>query len=302
MRPRIAIILVNYKNYKDTLNCIESLKKVNYPNLLVIVVDNNSKDESYEMLLKESDENIKVIESGFNGGFAYGNNCGIRVALEEGAQYVLLLNNDTIVDENFLEPLVNKAESDELIGIVSSRIMFYPESHKIWYAGGAVDWKNLRAIHFGLKEDYTDAYAKETRVDFASGCCMLIPKKIFSNVGFLPEEYFMYCEDMDFCIMVTRAGYEIHYVPESVIYHCVSSSSGGEGSPFSIEWQTRARRIFWKKYRGNFSKLGKLMIPIMCDCRTIVKCLVGKNKIIGLKAFCRAYQKDERNSIVNMRQ
>jgi len=119
---------------------------------------------------------------------------------------------------------------------------------------------------------------------------MLIPKNTIKEVGLLPEEYFMYYEDMDYCIMVADKGLKIEYVPESVIYHCVSSSSGGDGSPFTVEWQARARRIFWKKYAQRFSIIKKIYIPIKCDCRTVVKCLIGKNKIGKVRAFVRSYR------------
>lgn len=287
----VTIILVNYKNYKDTLQCLESLDKVNYPNLSIIVVDNDSKDESVEILKRYANDRVKIVGSGYNGGFAYGNNFGIKMALENGSDYVLLLNNDTKVDKDFLTPLVQVTDNDEKVGIVSSRIMFYPEVDKIWYAGGRVDWSNLRAIHYGLKETISEKYLKNCDVDFASGCCMLIPKRVFEEVGMLPEEYFMYYEDMDYCIQVVDKGFKIKYVPESVVYHFVSSSSGGDGSPFTIEWQSRARRMFWEKYKSRFSIMRKIYVPVKCDCRTIIKCLLGKNGANNIRAYIKSFQK-----------
>ena len=287
----VTIILVNYKNYNDTLQCLESLDKVNYPNLSIIVVDNDSKDESFEILKKYANDRVEIVESGYNGGFAYGNNFGIKMALENGSDYVLLLNNDTIVDKDFLTPLVQATDNDEKVGIVSSRIMFYPEVDKVWYAGGIVDWANLRAIHYGLKEAISEKYLKNRDVDFASGCCMLIPRRVFEEVGMLPEEYFMYCEDMDYCIQVVDKGFKIKYVPESVIYHCVSSSSGGDGSPFTIEWQSRARRMFWEKYKSRYSMMRKIYVPVKCDCRTIIKCLLGENRTDNIRAYIKSFQK-----------
>ena len=287
---KVTIILINYKNYKDTLECLKSLNKVDYQNLSIIVVDNDSKDGSYEILKKNADARVEIVESGYNGGFAYGNNFGIKMALENGSDYVLLLNNDTIVDKDFLAPLLQAADNEEKVGIVSSRIMFYPDVDKVWYAGGKVDWRNLRAIHYGLKEKISEEYLKNRDVDFASGCCMLIPKKIFEEVGMLPEEYFMYYEDMDYCIQVADKGFKIKYVPESVIYHCVSSSSGGDGSPFTIEWQARARRIFWRKYSSKVSIIEKVYIPLKCECRTLLKCLIGKNRRASISAYIKSFR------------
>lgn len=290
VNKKVSIILLNYKNYNDTIKCLESLEKVKYPNLSIIVVDNNSEDDSLAILKKYENDRVKVIESGFNGGFAFGNNFGIRKALEDESDYVLLLNNDTVVDCDFLTPLLHVAENNKNVGIVSARIMFYPDIDKIWYAGGKVDWENLRAIHFGLKEEISEKYLQKRSVDFASGCCMLIPRNTIKKVGLLPEEYFMYYEDMDYCIMVADKGLTIEYVPESVIYHCVSSSSGGDGSPFIIEWQARARRMFWKKYTRRFSMIRRIYIPIKCECRTAIKCLIGKNKIRDIRAFVKSYK------------
>lgn len=289
---RVSIILVNYKNYNDTLKCLKSLEKINYPNISIIVVDNDSKDNSVEIIRKHTDKRVRIVESGFNGGFAFGNNIGIRMALEDNSDYVLLLNNDTIVDKGFLPSLICAAEKDENVGIVSSRIMFYPDTDIIWYAGGRVDWNNLRAIHYGLKEKVTDKYLNETVVDFASGCCMLIPKKVIEAVGLLPEEYFMYYEDMDYCIKVKDKGFKIKYVPESVIYHCVSSSGGGDGSPFTIEWQARSRRMFWKKYSSRFSFIQKKYVQLKCECRELLKCIIGKNgnnKLESIRAFLKSF-------------
>lgn len=293
VNKKVSIILVNYKNYNDTIKCLESLEKVNYPNMSIIVIDNNSEDDSLMILKKRENDKVKVLESGYNGGFAFGNNCGIRKALEDKSDYVLLLNNDTIVDCDFLAPLLRVAENDKSVGIVSSRIMFYPDIDRIWYAGGKVDWDNLRAIHFGLKEKISEKYLQKSTVDFASGCCMLISRNAIQETGLLPEEYFMYYEDMDYCIMVADKGFKIEYVPESVIYHCVSSSSGGDGSPFTIEWQARARRIFWKKYAQGFTLIKKIYIPIKCECRMIAKCLIGKNKIDSIRAFVKSIKPRE---------
>lgn len=117
IEKKVSIILVNYKNYKDTIKCLDSLKKVMYQNLSIIVVDNNSKDDSFEILKEYEDDRIIVMESGFNGGFAFGNNFGIRKALENDSDYVLLLNNDTVVDSDFLMPLLQVAENDKHVGI-----------------------------------------------------------------------------------------------------------------------------------------------------------------------------------------
>ena len=290
-QPKVAVIILNYCNYQDTLSCIKSLLKIDYSNYKVFVVDNNSPNESLKYLNTIIENNVEIIESGMNGGFAYGNNIGIKMALEDNSDYVLLLNNDTLVDKNFLEPLLCAAEKEKNVGIVSPRIMFYPDADKIWYAGGKVDWNNLRAIHYGLKEKLSDGYLKEAMVNFASGCCMLIPREVIDTVGFLPEEYFMYYEDMDYCVKVMDKGYKIKYVPESVIYHRVSSSSGGEESAFCIEWQNRARRTFMKKYGNDiFNPFTYVLVSIKCEMRSLVKIVLSTNKKNKLQAYIASFR------------
>lgn len=288
--PKIVIILLNYNNYNDTFNCVESLKKIKYSNFSIIIVDNKSTNDSLERLKNIENSKIKIIESGKNGGFAFGNNIGIKEALEQKAEYVLLLNNDTIVTPNFLDKLVECFYIEHDIGIATSRIMYNDERDKIWYAGGNIDWNNLRAIHEGINQNIYKNNEKKV-VGFASGCCMLISSECLKKVGDLPEDYFMYCEDMDYCIRVREFGYKIIYNSDSVIYHCVSSSGGGEDSSFVIEWSNRARRKFYKKYKKYIKKYKRGYVCIKCEIRTIIKIIVGKNKKQKLKAYKQSFIK-----------
>lgn len=287
---KIAIILLNYNNYNDTINCIESLKKVDYPNFFVIVVDNNSTNDSFAYLKKMENDKIKIINSGKNGGFAFGNNVGIKLALEQKAEYVLLLNNDTIVTPNFLTKLEECFLIKNNVGIVTSRIMYNKERDKIWYAGGDIDWDNLRATHEGINQSIYKKHEMR-EVNFASGCCMLISSECLRNVGGLPEDYFMYCEDMDYCVKVRECGYKIIYDSDSVIYHCVSSAGGGEESPFVIEWSNRARRKFYKKYKDYIRFYKRGYIYIKCEMRMLAKIFVGKNRRRALAAYKKSFIK-----------
>ena len=189
--PKIAIILLNYNNYEDTFACVESLQQVRYPNVDIIIVDNKSTNDSLEKLYELKSENIKIVDSGKNGGFAFGNNIGMEIAREENSDYVLLLNNDTIVTENFLDELLKCFSYEEDVGIATGRIMYNSEKDKVWYAGGKIDWNNLRAIHRGINGTVYSTKGMEN-VGFASGCCMMISKECLRKVGGLPEDFFMY--------------------------------------------------------------------------------------------------------------
>ncbi len=228
-RPLVEVVLVNWNSFDDTSDCIRSLSEAEYPNLSITVVDNGSTDDSLERL-KSTHPNVNYIVSDCNRGFSGGNNLGIRHALEAGAEYVLLLNNDTRVKPDFLTPLVKTAESTPNAGVVTGKILVEGTTPpEVWCAGGEYDLFRGRGIYYGHQgadsgEQDTGQYDTRKRVDLASGCLMLIRREVFNRVGYLPEEYFFGGEEWDFSASVREAGYEIWYVPESQIWHKVSSS------------------------------------------------------------------------------
>ena len=267
---KVAIIILNYKNSKDTIECVESLEKINYKNFNIIIVDNDSKDDSVEILRNHFKDKHIILNSGKNGGFAYGNNIGIKYALENGADYVLLINNDTIVEDDFLNVLVETAEKDKGVAIATGLIMNYYDKSKIWYNGGEIDWNKFYGYHLNERENF-NVISEEKEITFATGCLMLIRKDIFKNIGFLSEEYFMYYEDVDFCAKVQNKGYKIVYNSNSKIYHKVSASSGEEESPFAIEWNTRNRLRFYRKYKKISKGKMKIMFPYFFYSTRILK-------------------------------
>lgn len=242
----VYVILVNYNGYNDTIECIKSIKE-NNEIVKIIVVDNNSTDNSVAKLKKI--ENITLIESKENLGFAKGNNLGIKYAIDNKAKYIMLLNNDTEIKNNTISILKDKLIHDDSLGIVGSRIMYYNNPNLINYCGGHINWLKAISVHERYKEEVKEELAKFFYTDFITGCCMMIKKEVFDTVGLLPEEYFMYFEDVDFCVKVSEAGYKLGICTESVVLHKVSAASGGEDSPFSIEWMTRNRLIFMNKYK-----------------------------------------------------
>ena len=268
---KVAIIILNYKNSKDTIECVESLEKIKYKNFEIIIVDNDSRDESIKTLRSYFKDKYIVLESNKNGGFAYGNNVGIKYALDNGADYILLINNDTTVEKNFLDVLVETAEKDKNIGITTGLIMNYYDRNKIWYNGGEIDWNKFYGYHLNERGNFSTV-EEIKEITFATGCLMLIKKEVFETVGLLPEEYFMYYEDVDFCVMVKNNGYKIIYNSKSKIYHKVSASSGEEESPFAIEWNTRNRMKFYKKYKDLGSNKIKGVFPIFFYTTRLLKC------------------------------
>jgi GT2 family glycosyltransferase len=262
MEKKVGIILLNYKGVKDTIECVKSLEKISYKNLHIIIVDNHSQDGSYEKLKNSLDSKHIIIEAKANGGFAKGNNIGIDYALKMGCDYILLLNNDTLVEKDFLTELVNCYEVHKDAGIVGCKILYESKRDLIWYAGGEINLKRFYGFHYGEGQKDSGEFNREKEISFTTGCVMLIGRDVLEKVGKLPEEYFMYYEDVDYCLTVQEAEYKIYYCPSAVVYHKVSASSGGEASAFAIKWNTRNRIIFMNKFKYKVSKpsyiIGKL--------------------------------------------
>jgi GT2 family glycosyltransferase len=284
--PLVYIILVNYNGYKDTIECVNSLKKINYNNYKIILVDNASSDDSAK-ILKQKLNDCEIIKSKKNLGFAGGNNLGIKYSLDHKADYILLLNNDTIVEPQFLNNMLNSFSIGSKIGIVGCKIMYYSQKNIIWYGGGYIDWFKFIGVHYGMRQIDKGQCNNKKEMDFVTGCCMLVRREVFEKIGLLAEDYFMYFEDVDFCAKVKNAGFVIWYNPEAVIYHKVGLSSGGEESPFSIEWCTRNRLLFMDKYKNNVNKFSLILSKIFFYGTRFIRCFqyTLKNKKDKAKAI-----------------
>lgn len=243
---KVGIVLVNYNGYQDTIDCLKSLGKITYGNYCVIVVDNGSTNQSFEQLKSYESDSVVVLRERENLGFSGGNNVGIRYALQIQCEYLLLLNNDTIVEPDFLEPLVNCSKRENKC-ITTSKIMYADQPTNIWYAGGTINPVTSRVTHRGINEKDSIKYNDEESVSFVSGCCMLIPKEVFRDIGELSEEYFLYCEDVDYCCRIIEKGYAMRYCPSSKIYHKVNASSG-RNSDLVIYYTIRNKLYLIKKH------------------------------------------------------
>lgn len=222
---RVSIILVNYNGFEDTVGCVESLLQIDYSNFEIVIVDNGSSDDYRKLREEYNSSNVIVLDSGKNLGFSGGNNIGIRYAIERGTDYILLLNNDTIVEPDFLAHMVFAANEHNDGYVITNKMMYAFEKGKIWCAGGNFDPKTSRTSAYGINETDRDEYNHRREINFASGCCMLIPSKVLYAVGLMKEDYFLYCEDTDYCLRIQKAGFGILYEPKSKIYHKVNAST-----------------------------------------------------------------------------
>lgn len=240
-KPKVSIIVLNWNGKEDTIECIDSLVQITYPNYEIILVDNASTDGSAQYF-RDHYEEIKIIENRENLGFAEGNNVGIREALKQKANYILLLNNDTIVDPSFLEDLIEVGESDDSIGILSPIIYYYDDRNKIQYCGEKVNWYKGKLTKINL------ASKGVIQSEIICGASMLIKKETIEKIGLLPTEYFMLWEDIDYSIKALKNNIKNVYVTTSKIWHKGSVSIGGISSPFRMRYTIRNRIILWKKY------------------------------------------------------
>lgn len=247
MKAEISIILLNYNCYKDTIHCVDSIfehtKNIDFQ---IIVVDNQSTDDSFTQLKKL--KNIVLLQAKKNNGFAAGNNIGIQKALELQSKYVYLLNSDTIIDDSTISNLYKAMENSD-IAILGSRIMYHDHPNLIQYLGGHINWKKMAGCHNHEREQFDFKIDSIISTEFITGCSMFIRSSVFDKIGLLPEEYFMYCEDLDFCIQAKLNHLKLAVCTDSVVYHKVGSSSGGENSPFSIKWSNRNRIILIQRYK-----------------------------------------------------
>ena len=279
MKPKVVVIILNWNGWRDTLQCINSLRQVSYPTekLNILLVDNGSTDES--VLRFRSLDKLILLPLAENIGFSSANNVGIRRALDTGCDYVMLLNNDTVVTHDFLDSLLEVFEHDPTAGIVSPKIYCASNPNHIWYAGGR--FKGVRLIGEMVGHGVFDQgqYDVARSVDFAVGCCMLIKGCLFSQIGYLDERFFFYHEDVDYSYRARRAGFSVWYQPASTINHKVSRSVGSN-SPLQAYYSANARTLFFFKHiRGPRTALVCLLELIRLSRIVVRSYFTGDTKI-----------------------
>lgn len=258
--PLVFIVILNWNGWQDTIECVESCRELSYPHFRILIVDNGSSDGS-DAILRERLPGIEFIQTGSNLGFAGGNNVGIRYALEQGAYYVWLLNNDTTIGSGALNALVEAAERNDRNGMVGSKVVYSDNPVRIWYAGAVLDPQSpWRPHHRGLNEEDRGQYDKTGATGYVTGCSLLVRSETVEDVGLLDEELFLYFEDADWSARASSAGWKLVYCPGSLVYHKVSLSIGGAASPTLLYYTARNRLYFVKR---NFP--GKLLEALLYD-------------------------------------
>lgn len=289
----IAVIIVNYNGIKYNKECINSILNSDYNFIDIIIVDNGSTDNSIEDLKKNYKDEIIIFENRENRGFADATNVGMNYALEKQYKYVLWLNNDTIIEKNMISNLV-KCSIDNGKCVVSPKIMYFDHKDIIWSAGGEIDWLKGQTIQYGYKEKDIGQYDYQKKIEFASGCCVLIPIEVIKNIGLMEEKYFLYYEDTDYCAKMINKNITIMYEPNAKMYHKVSATTGGELSKLYVYYMTRSRLYFNNKYNKK-NLIASIYIYISC-LKKYVKWLINRRYdliSISLKAISDFYKNIE---------
>lgn len=233
----VGVVTVTFNSALVIRSFMDSLLKQKHKSFILYVVDNASTDATLEFLGEYNDSRIVMVRNLTNAGAAEGNNIGIRAALEDGCASIVLINNDTVFDDDLLSQLLlglKRHESD----MVVPKILYFDEPRKIWSAGGYFSWLRGAARHFGSDRDDDGKFDEPRFVDYSPTTCMLIRKEVFERIGFLDPHYFAYFEDTDFCYRAHQAGIKLVYVSSARLLHRVSSLTGLD-SDFYVRYSIR---------------------------------------------------------------
>ncbi|HEU4555664.1 MAG TPA: glycosyltransferase family 2 protein [Chitinophaga sp.] len=281
--PLVSVITVNYNNTQVTCELLASLQKITYPRLEVIIVDNASQEDP-RPVINAGYPGVKVIRSEENRGFAGGNNLGIAAAKGE---YLFLVNNDTEFTEGLIEGLLEVFQQYPDAGVASPKFHYFFHPGTIEYAGyNAVDVFTGRNSMVGCREKDQGQYDAITATPYAHGGAMMISRKALEEVGLMPELYFLYYEEFDWCEQFRRKGYRIYYQYKSLIYHKESMTTG-KNSPLKTYYITRNRILFMRR---NVQLPARLVFMLYFTFLTIPKNTlqyVLRREATHLKAFWR---------------
>ncbi|EKD46681.1 MAG: glycosyl transferase family protein [uncultured bacterium] len=271
LSPKIFVVILNFNGADTLLPCLASVFQSDYLNFEVVVVDNDSKDESFEKA-KLQYSRAHFIKNSENLGFAKGNNVAIRFALEKFADYIFVLNNDTVIEKTTLSKLIESTETNKLAGIVSPLIMG-PSDRDVWFAGGKIDWNKMRTSHL-FEVQSPLPYPTQ----YIAGCAMLIKKEVFKKIGLFDERFFLYYEDADFSMRARNAGYELLIAPSAKIRHLEQSNSN---NPAKIYWLVLSGCLFFNTHASFAWKLWLIPYLQLRKLKNFFNIIFSRNKNVA---------------------
>lgn len=271
---RLFIIILHFGDNRVTTKCVSSL--INYEgNYEEIVIVDNDEDLGFKIYdSRFKNQIVKIIKNKKNLGYAGGMNVGIRYALSKKATHILLLNNDTVIEKEFLIPLLKFLEKEKQVGIVAPAIKFQRNKKTIYDLGGKVNLVFGKTSHCEVGK--ITSYSPQL-VDYVSGCCMLIKREVLEKIGLFDERFFLYYEDVNFCLRAKEVGFTTYILPSVSIFHNLSKTVG-KNSSLAIYYQTKSALIFGEKRIKN-KPLNRLFIFF----QSLI--LIFKNPSTGISAF-----------------
>ncbi|WP_234119295.1 glycosyltransferase family 2 protein [Clostridium hydrogenum] len=289
--PKVFIIILNFNSFEDTKECLISLEDISYNNYEIVVVDNSNSEEDYKKL-KSKFSKHNIIRTDQNLGYANGNNIGIKFALEHGAEYICILNADVVVEKDFLKIIVDKLKNDKAIGIAGPCICEYNKRELVQCAGANISLYTglTKRLYRGYK--YEEIEKENKLVDFLGGACFVCRREVFEKIGLIPEIYFLFFEETEFCIKAKKAGYKLTCVTNSKIYH-KGSSTISRFSGLSYYFLNRNRVVFIKRNSNLFQKI---IFSMYIFIEAIGRIIIRREPFSLIKNFISGFKAD-RNSI-----
>jgi GT2 family glycosyltransferase len=282
MSPKVCCVILTWNDIENLLECLESISRLTYPNLEIIVSDNGSTDGTAERL-KQDFPKVTVLENKRNLFWAGGNNVGIEYALSRNADYIFLLNNDIIIDPELVSELVKIGESDPNIGMLGPKIYYYDhdqtQERRIWYASARISLWRGTAAHIGIRAIDKGQYDEIRPTDYVTGCALMVKRKVIEDIGLIDPSYIAYGEDMDLCFRARKAGYKLMYVPTAVLWHKIGAY-WGVVTKRKIKQKLRSQMIFFWRYSPKFAWITTIPVFFVLDVLRVLF-LIMSRKIRG---------------------
>lgn len=278
---KVCVLTVAWNQVEKTLACLATVFEQTILPDEVILVDNASTDNTIVQVTSQFPE-VTVLAQPENRGFAGGYNVGLRYALENDFDYVLLINNDTLLAVDCLQQLLAKAKTTPGAGLITAKIYYAEDRERIWTVGAKAHPRLLDMIDKGNDELDRGQWSEARDIDFAPLCGVLLTRPVLETVGLLDEQYFVYYEDMDYCHRIRKAGFRLRLAPDAVIYHAVSASSGGQNTPMERYWMAQGSGRYFRKM-ATWSQLAWI-VPFRLGSAvkiTLLLTLQGKFRAVG---------------------
>lgn len=281
MDKTVYIIILNYNNYKDTIECVNSVIDIEYENIKILIVDNNSTNDSYKKLKEEFNNKVILIKSKKNLGYAGGNNLGIKYALDNNADYICILNNDTLVPKTFLTRMIPFMEQNGEFAIVGPTILYDNIDNLVQSTGAKIDMIRGKTPSINRGKKYCEIKQKIINCDYIGGACILLRSEVIKKIGYIPENYFLFYEETEWCYNAKKKGFPVICYTNEYIIHKGGKSIVKIGG--LNEYIKERNRVVFVKRNADFFIL--ILFYIYLVSKTIIRFIFFKGSLYYLKYY-----------------